>query len=113
LVTLLNKYISYIRNYTLERWGRKVPVTSAVVDIPTSYNTLMETLDVDVFSSNAGYRGLNFQDLWTGAQTPGFSGFYNLSIQYNKPLFISEIGWQAANNSIDYSIPSKGSFYYT
>jgi hypothetical protein len=110
LVALLNKYIAYIKQYTQQKWGRSIPVTSAVVDIPTSYDTLMANLNVDVFSSNAGYRGTNFQDLWTGANTTGFSGFAKLSKTYNKPLFISEIGWHTENNAIDYAIP--GTSYY-
>ena len=107
LVTLLNKYIPYIRNYTQTKWNRFIPVTAAVVDIPSSYNHLVATLDVDIFSSNAGYRGLNFQDLWTGAATPGFDGFANLSREYNKPLLVSEIGWHQLNNSVTHSIPGN------
>ena len=107
LVALLNKYIAYIKSYTQSKWNRFVPVTSAVVDIPTSYDNLVANLDVDIFSTNAGYRGLDFQDLWSGDRTPGFSGFANLSKEYNKPLFVSEIGWHQLNNSVTNSIPSK------
>jgi len=106
LVATLNRYISYIRNYTMLKWERSVPITAAVVDIPTSYNTLVATLDVDVFSSNAGYRGLNFQDLWTGNPGEAFAGFKNLSAAYNKPLFISEMGWHQINNSVTEAIPN-------
>lgn len=63
LVAKLNNYIAYIKQYTQQKWNRQVPVTTAVVDIPTSYDTLMATLNVDVFSSNAGYRGVDFQDV--------------------------------------------------
>lgn len=61
LVELLNKYIRYIKEYTTQKWNRFVPVTVAVVDIPSSYDNLMKTLEVDIFSTNAGYRGVDFQ----------------------------------------------------
>lgn len=105
LVALLNKYIGYIRNYTAETWDRFVPVSVAVVDMSTSYDTLVATLDVDIFSTNAGYRGLNFQDLWTGDSTIGFSGFSALSRKYNKPMLVSEIGWHQINNSFTVTEP--------
>ena len=34
-----------------------------------------------------------------------FTGWKNLSLTYNKPLFISEIGWMSANNEINAAIP--------
>jgi hypothetical protein len=111
LVTLLNKYIPYIRTYTTQKWNRFIPVTAAVIDIPSSYNHLVSTLDVDVFSSNAGYRGLDFSDLWTGAATPGFDGFANLSREFNKPLLVSEIGWHQLNNTVTHAIPSNSVFF--
>jgi hypothetical protein len=110
LVQLLNKYIGYIRSYTFQKWNRFVPITAAVVDIPSAYNSLVAELDVDIFSSNAGYRGLDFQDLWSGDRTPGFSGFANLSREYNKPLFVSEIGWHQLNNSVTNTIPGNVTF---
>ena len=61
LVDMLNSYIRYIIEYTAQRWNRYVPVTVAVVDIPASYDNLMARLEVDVFSTNAGYRGYDFQ----------------------------------------------------
>ena len=53
--------MNYIREYTQQKWNRFVPVTAAVVDIPSSYDNLMKNLHVDIFSSNAGYRGYDFQ----------------------------------------------------
>ena len=105
LLALINKYIPYIRDYTFQKWNRFVPITVAVVDIPSSYDMLVETLDVDVFSTNAGYRGVDFQDLWSGDRTPGFSGFTNLSRNYDKPVLISEIGWHQLNNTVTQAIP--------
>jgi len=106
LVSLLNKYMDFIRNYTMSKWNRFIPVTAAVVDIPTSYDNLMATLNVDIFSTNAGYRGTDFQDLWTGEFTEGFSGFSVLSAQYNKPVFIAELGWHQLNSETNYAIPN-------
>ena len=63
LIAILNKYIAYSKSYLQQKWGRVVPITHAVVDLPPSYDHLAATLNVDVFSSNAGYRGLGFQDL--------------------------------------------------
>lgn len=42
---------------------------------------------------------------WTGNPGQGFSGFRNLSLTYNKPLFISEVGWMSATNEINSAIP--------
>ena len=61
IVEMLNKYMKYIKEYQAQKWNRYVPVTAAVVDIPSSYDHLMATLDVDIFSTNAGYRGVDFQ----------------------------------------------------
>jgi hypothetical protein len=62
---------------------------------------------VDVFSANAGYRGVSFSDIWTGNPSQNFSGWQNLSKMYNKPLFISEVGWMQSNYSINKAIPGK------
>ena len=105
LVDLLNKYMVYIKEYTMQKWNRFIPVTVAVVDLPDSYDSLMANLDVDIFSSNAGYRGLTFQDLWIG-NNRDFSGFANLTKDYNKPLFIAEIGWHQVNNEYTNQVPS-------
>jgi len=95
----LNQYIAFARNYTFTKWGRKIPITHAMNDDPFIYEAIYQELDVDVMSTNAGYRGEGFQDLWDGSQTPGFSGLGHLSTQYNKPNFISEIGWIQINGS--------------
>jgi len=96
-VDQMNDYMIFIKQYTLTKWGRKVPVTTAVVDDPSSYDYLASSLEVDVFTANAGYRGVTFTDLWAGnAQTQGWS---KLSCVYNKPLFIGEMGWMSLNNA--------------
>jgi hypothetical protein len=61
---------------------------------------------VDVFSSNAGYRGLDFSNLFTGDPSLNFSGWTALSKKYNKPFFISEAGWNQLNHSINEEIPN-------
>jgi hypothetical protein len=68
LLSLINEYISFSRNYSISKWNRSIPITLAVVDNPFSYDHLFDVLGVDVFTTNAGYRGLGFQDLWDGSQ---------------------------------------------
>jgi hypothetical protein len=49
----------------------KVPITSAVVDYPPAYDMLVRTMKVDVFTANAGYRGLTLGNLWDGDPSVG------------------------------------------
>jgi len=95
----LNHFFNFIRTYQEKKWGRKIPVSIAEVDLPSSYEKLASTLDVDVFSTNAGYRGFTFTDLWTG--NSGASGWQYLSCKYNKPLFIGEIGQHSTDNFVN------------
>jgi hypothetical protein len=60
LIDRLNTHMDFIRTYTYAKWNRTIPVTLAVVDNPFSYEKLYNVLRVDVFSTNAGYRGLGF-----------------------------------------------------
>ena len=106
LVPLLNDYMGYARVYTKQRWDRVIPATHAVVDLPFSYDYLAKNLDVDIFSTNAGYRGFGFSDLWDGNVYQNFSGWRNLSLQYNKPVFISEVGWHSLDNAITNEVPN-------
>ena len=62
-------------------------------------------MEVDIFSANAGYRGLSFWGLWSGGGD--FLGWKELSKKYNKPLFIAEYGWHQANSEINYEIPGN------
>jgi len=94
----VNDYIHFIREYTRQKWNRTIPITSAVVDLPLSYNSLAATLNVDIFTTNAGYRGVSFTDLWSG--NSNFEGWHKLSCKYQKPLFVGEIGFHSLNNSI-------------
>lgn len=75
-------------------WTRWVPTTHAVVDLPFQYDQWLEDIDVEVFSTNAGYRGNDFSNLWTGDASQKFSGFNVLCKKYKKPVFIAEFGTQ-------------------
>eukprot|EP01119_Soliformovum_irregulare_P010507 TRINITY_DN2594_c0_g2_i1.p2 TRINITY_DN2594_c0_g2~~TRINITY_DN2594_c0_g2_i1.p2 ORF type:complete len:480 (-),score=117.42 TRINITY_DN2594_c0_g2_i1:2849-4288(-) len=104
LQNIVNNYINFARDYQLRRWGRFIPMTSAVVDYPSLYESQAAGMDVDVFTTNAGYRGLGFSGLWEGDNT--FPGWLTLSCQYNKPVFIGEWGYESTNNQINYAQPN-------
>jgi len=91
ILAKVNHLIGFSKQYMNSKYGKSIPITHAVVDDPTTYNHLAQALDVDVFTANAGYRGLGFQNLWTGTGSD-FLGWKTLSVTYNKPLFIGEIG---------------------
>ncbi len=79
---------------------------SAVVDLPEAYNDLTSQLSVDVFTSNAGYRGTdraNNDLLWSG--TTGFDGFKALSCKHGTPLLLGEIGWHQIGDTQDQADP--------
>ena len=38
LIAIVNKYIAYARYYTYEKWGRVIPVTTAVTDAPQGFD---------------------------------------------------------------------------
>lgn len=103
LLNKVNYYIDYAREYSMSKWGRKIPMTHAIIDIPTTYRTFYEKLNVDVFTTNAGYRGQGFGDLWDGPD-----GLGELSRQYNKPNFIGEMGWHQINGQETANLPGKG-----
>src|ERR1700679_1293546 len=46
LIQTINGYMEFARNYTLSRWGRKIPITSPVVDNPSSYPSLWNFLGI-------------------------------------------------------------------
>jgi hypothetical protein len=79
LIATMNHYFNYVRNYTLQKWQRIVPVSCALVDYPASYNTLVEQMQVDVITTNAGYRGYDYSTLWSGDTSTNFAGLYALS----------------------------------
>jgi len=105
LVASLNQQMAYIRQYQQQKFNRTIPITNCVVDYPASYNTLVETFDVDVFCTNAGYRGYGFSDLWTGSAVTNFSGMWSLGCANQKPIMIGEMGWMSVDNQITEEVP--------
>lgn len=62
----INQKMDFARRYTLQKHNRVVPITSCVVDLPESYDFLVNNLNVDLFCANAGYRADSLTDLFTG-----------------------------------------------
>jgi len=108
----VNAKIARIRRRTYEIHGRKIPVTSAVVDYPEKYEFMVQNLDVDVFTTNAGYRDIYMDPLWAGetitrsdGTTFVFKGWKTLSKEYNKPLFVGEIGMHQLDDERTKELP--------
>jgi hypothetical protein len=92
LMAKYNNYAAYIRQYTLSKWGRKIPITHAVVDYDTTFDWLMQRFDTDIFSLNS-FRGTTTTTLFPGdSNTVGFT--YG-TCAWNKPLIITEFGWDS------------------
>jgi len=105
-VTKINSYLSHARSYQLSRWGRALPVSTALIDYPPYYNTLVPALDMDIITTNAGYRGFNFQNLWSGGST-SFIGLKALSCQTGRPTLIGEMGVHVGQaSSTQFNVPS-------
>jgi hypothetical protein len=102
----LNSKMKFIRDYTLAKWNRIVPVTSCVIDIPVLYDALVSSLDVDLFCPNAGYRGGSLTDLFSGNASQRFSGFRKLSRESGLPVLIGEMGFLSVNDSINVVQPT-------
>jgi len=90
-VTKINSYLSHARSYQLSRWGRALPVSTALIDYPPYYNSLVPALDIDIITTNAGYRGYNFQNLWSGGDA-SFIGLKALSCSSGRPTLVGEMG---------------------
>lgn len=105
LLDTINDMSEFTREYTMEKYSRRVPVTHCVVDIPTSYKFYVDNLKVDIFCANAGYRSDSLTDLFSGNPAQNFPGFTELSKTSGMPLFIGEIGWLSVNNSANYDNP--------
>lgn len=99
LLQTVNEMADLAREYTLQRFNRILPITHCTVDLPESYQYLVDNLNVDVFCSNAGYRSDSLTDLYTGNPSRGFPGWKKLSEESGKPLLIGEIGWLSINNT--------------
>ncbi|PRP81615.1 hypothetical protein PROFUN_01122 [Planoprotostelium fungivorum] len=81
----INSFIDYARSYQNTKWNRKIPFTVALIDIPNWYSTLVNGLHHDIVTTNAGYRGFDFTDLWS-------SHLYGLSCDTGIPTLIGEMG---------------------
>lgn len=78
-ISRINRLMQYARDYQLQKWNRVIPVSTAIIDFPASYMPLSTALQVDVFVSNAGYRGLSFFSLFEGETFFNFIGWKKLS----------------------------------
>jgi len=103
LLGLINDKMDVIRERMKTLHNRVVPITHAVVDLPSSYEHLAQDLKVDVFTTNAGYRDVFLNPLWEGDGE--FKGWRELSKEYNLPLFIGEIGMHQDDDEITQERP--------
>jgi beta-galactosidase/beta-glucuronidase len=90
LRTIINKVIDRTKQTMLSRWNRLVPVMTAVIDNPNTYETLARQMKVDVFGVNA-YRQAYVDTLWNPSGS--FTGWKALSNTLQIPLLLSEFGW--------------------
>ncbi|PRP86331.1 putative 1,3-beta-glucanosyltransferase [Planoprotostelium fungivorum] len=97
-VDKVNTYLDHAKNYQIQRWGRSIPVSTALIDYPPYYNSLVPALKVDVITTNAGYRGFDFQNLWSGGGS-SFLGLKTLSCLTGKPVLIGEMGVHSHQSS--------------
>jgi hypothetical protein len=88
----VQKMIVKVREYTLQKWNRIIPVTTCEVDLPQSYNLLAEDLDVDLFMTNAGYRDVYLNTLWQPDTANNFTGWTQKSLDTGLPVLIGEFG---------------------
>jgi len=105
----INSLAGYAREYQVTKWNRTVPITTGTDDNGDLYATLMDNLpNMDFLTANAGYRGVNFTNLWSG-WGPGsvFPGWWNMSCYYQKPLLIGEM------NPLGYDDPPTGTYLPT
>jgi hypothetical protein len=88
----VQKMIVKVREYTLQKWNRVIPVTTCEVDLPNSYNLLSDELDVDLFMTNAGYRDVYLNTLWEADINANFTGWRTKSKETGMPVLIGEFG---------------------
>jgi len=100
IIPKLNHFFDYARTWTYLRYNRVIPVSIALVDLPSQYNSLSTQLKVDIITTNAGYRGPTYSDLWVG-NNGDFSGLHKLSCQTGKPVFIGEIGQHSSDQFVN------------
>jgi len=84
-----NRYLDYIRRYTLSKWNRSIPITAAIPNVQGNYNFQYQNWHVDIFSANVF--GTSFGNLFTGSGSK-FKGITSLACTYDKPFLMTEIG---------------------
>jgi len=112
LLNLVNEKIKLVRTRTKALHNRMIPVTHAVIDYPDYYEKWAQELDVDVFTTNAGYRDTILDPLWVGenyqndqGEIVSVPGWKVLSQKYGKPLFIGEMGMHQKGSVITDATP--------
>ena len=88
----VNTLMDYIREYTITKWNRLIPVTTTEVDLPESFPLLSTNLKVDIFSFNAGYRDIYLNTLFLPDSATKFAGWKAVAQSTGKPLLIGEFG---------------------
>lgn len=86
----------YARKYMSHRHGRRVPLTTVMVDVPSHFATIARQVQVDLFMANVGFRGLNLNPVFDG-DGGSFPGFAALNRQYDRPLVVGEWGMYNAD----------------
>jgi hypothetical protein len=91
---IVNTLMDYLREYTLQKWNRIVPVTTVEVDSPGTYYQLVNQMRVDVFTSNCGYRDVFIGTVFTWDSNPAnnFPGWGMIAKYYGVPLLVGEYG---------------------
>lgn len=107
LLNLVNQKLKVVRERTKAIHNRVIPVTHAVIDLPDHYEHWAMTLDVDVFTTNAGYRDTKMDPLWNGevyrkpdGEYETVPGWKMLSQLTGRPLLIGEMGMHQKGDEI-------------
>lgn len=87
---LINKLMKFARDYQYQRWGRTIPVSTALIDRPSALERMLQTLDVDFITVNI-FRGVNLDSFFVSS-IPGRRGYADLVNQYKKPVLFGEWG---------------------
>jgi hypothetical protein len=91
---IVNEMMDYLREYTLTKWNRIIPVTTVEVDLPMSYIPLIQEMHVDVFTSNCGYRDVFINSVWEVDTNPtnNMPGWAAITKATGIPLLVGEYG---------------------
>lgn len=91
LLNLVNRMMHKVRWYTFQYWNRTVPVSTALIDNPDTYDRYIRELDVDFFTINV-FRSISLQSLFEPDVQGRFMGWEEASKQHNLPLLLGEFG---------------------